>query len=76
MPLERICFGGNLEALKREARDLLLGKGLIVEKEEHAEKASGQIGLESERKAVDSSSRPTVSYKCMNGSMWHVRVSY
>ncbi|EWM28292.1 THUMP domain-containing protein [Nannochloropsis gaditana] len=59
MPLERICFGGNLEALKREARDLLLEKGLIVEKEEHAEKASGQIGLESERKAVDSSSRPT-----------------
>lgn len=42
MPLERISFGGDLEAIKVQVRDLLHDKGLLLKDQEQKQAADGK----------------------------------
>ena len=40
MPMERICFGGDLESVKQQLRDLLDQKGVLPKEEGEAPAAT------------------------------------
>ena len=67
MPLERISFGGDLEAIKVQVRDLLHDKGLLFKEQEQeqvsdvkaAAAAAAPPGAE-DGKGTDEAKKPTV----------------
>ncbi len=52
MPLERICYGGDLEGVKAQVRDLLHEKGLLSKDPADATAAAAA--------ATDDAKKPTV----------------
>lgn len=68
MPLERICFAGDLENLKQELRGLLKERGVLLEidvetREEGEEdsKPSGLAAATATTEEAEAQARPTVS---------------